>query len=434
MNKIDFNKILRPIVIVSLLFLVLLFGLKTYNYFQKIINSKYPIVSITASNNKVYRKGTKIEAKDFKVKAIHENGKETILTSSDVKLKNNIASSHGKYTTVTVELKEDSNITCDVKVENSRKKLVAFNCGNPNIEDVQAVLYSNGELCFEGSGNVLQYQESDFPWINLSDVEEIDNEYEIESITFEDGVHPLSMDYWFQDLEYLTYVDPIPSSVESMQGTFYGCTSLETTPDYSKCNNLLNMKECFSGCVSLINGSVIPEKVKTIESTFEECTSMINAPDFSQANELENATSAFSGCTSLVNVILPANVKILDFTFMNCINLQQMPEIPESVVSMNSTFMDDTSLSTLTIIPVQVKDVSECFSGCTKISGMLWVDGNPQSTDGCFSEAAIATTVDLQGNSDIMDVIANTGENITVDGKEPNPELASYEDVMGYEE
>ena len=60
----------------------------------------------------------------------------------------------------------------------------------------------------------------------------------------------------------------------------------------------------------------------------------------------------------------------------------------------------------------------------------LWVDGNPQEFGGCFQDAAVATTVDLQGNSSLMDALANTGTNITVNGNMPDPEIQDYDDVF----
>lgn len=49
---------------------------------------------------------------------------------------------------------------------------------------------------------------------------------------------------------------------------------------------------------------------------------------------------------------------------------------------------------------------------------------------GCFQDAAVATTVDLQGNSSLMDALANTGTNITVNGNMPDPEIQDYDDVF----
>ena len=108
-----------------------------------------------------------------------------------------------------------------------------------------------------------------------------------------------------------------------------------------------------------------------------------------------------------------------------------MPAIPETVEVMNSTFQGASSMIETSAIPASVQDVSNCFEGCTKIKGTLTVNGNPSRYSGFLMNAATATNIDLQGNSIMLDILAQESEenpNITVNGRTPNYEL-SYNDL-----
>lgn len=123
-------------------------------------------------------------------------------------------------------------------MKNHRDAILRFNCGNPNLKSVKATLYDNGELCFEGKGDVLQFE--NFPWLDSYDQQD---DYPIESVTFEDGVTPVVMDNWFNGLETLEYVGKLPSSIESLNATFSGCIALKEGADWSACTNLkISMK------------------------------------------------------------------------------------------------------------------------------------------------------------------------------------------------
>ena len=99
---------------------------------------------------------------------------------------------------------------------------------------------------------------------------------------------------------------------------------------------------------------------------------------------------------------------------------------------MDSAFYGNTRLKKVTNIPQNVEKASSCFNGCTKLEGMLWIDANPKEYSGFLGDAVTATTLDLQGNSKMLDVLANTAEdnlNITVNGKQPE-DITPYSDVV----
>lgn len=96
---------------------------------------------------------------------------------------------------------------------------------------------------------------------------------------------------------------------------------------------------------------------------------------------------------------------------------------------MESAFADDNSLSVVTSIPASVKNLNNAFAQCSKLTGTFRIDAEPEDYQGMFTDAAIATDLDLTGSSKALEVMALTagdGTNITVNGSAPNPE-AQYE-------
>jgi len=168
--------------------------------------------------------------------------------------------------------------------------------------NVQAKIYSTGELSFEGKGNT-QYFEDESPWYWYCDT----NEISITSASIDAAVKPLDMSKWFEDAD-ITTSPAIPETVTKMDGTFSGCKKLSTAPS-------------------------IPQSVKSMESTFERCTSLTTMPSFTNATGVTDMDRTFSNCKALTNITnLPVNVTALASTFYNCISLKTAPAIPESQV------------------------------------------------------------------------------------------------------
>ena len=140
----------------------------------------------------------------------------------------------------------------------------------------------------------------------------------------------------------------------------------------------------------------------------------------------------YSGCKKLAKLTLAPNLEDVESICRNCINLKEMPEIPESVKNMESAFYGDTGMKTVTNVPANVEKAGSCFNGCTKLEGILWIDANPKEYSGFLGDAVTATKLDLQGNSKMLDILANTSEdnlNITVNGQAPAENL-QYSDVI----
>lgn len=387
-----------------------------------------PIVSIEAENTKVYTKGDEISLSDFTVTATHENGKSTKLNAEDYELSSVSTAPTGDTTEITVYLAEDHNISCVAEVSMEREKVVGFQCGYPEVSNVTAVLYSNGELCFEGSGDVLVCSEGDFPWLDYDD----DDDYPITAVSFEEGVTPTDMNYWFEDIETLTYVAPIPASVKTMVRTFSDCSALTVAADWSACSSLLNVNEIYDGCTALVETYPLLPSIRTAERAYADCISLLACPDSSAAESLANCTEMYEGCEVLVKAEIPTGAQDITGIFSDCINLKDMPTIPDGVKNMTSAFEDDVSLTTLTAIPAGVETLTDAFSNCQLIHGDFTIDCNVESFENVFSGACVATKLNLIGASALLDAYANTNEygNVYVNGVSPNTGITDYQDVF----
>lgn len=415
----------KPIILLAVFGVIILIVCKIVPAVREHAAEKSPVTKITAENSKIYTQTDVIEAEDFDVVAIHENGAETKIPSNDIKLSKTTPDPTGNTTSIKVSAEGKS---CTVNVKNERNKIVTFECGNPDVSAVRAVLYSNGELSFEGEGDILAFSNEDFPWKSY----DVEDDYPVRSVTFEGTVTPTSMDGYFTDLETLSYVKSIPKTVESMVHTFSGCTSLTSVPDLTGCEHLYDLTESFQDCIALENTSAIPSSVKNMTGTFSGCTSLQTGADMKEAYGVDNADYLYADCIVLNDAKLPPSVRSIESAFENCINLKSMPEIPETVDYMPSCFAGDISMTNLGVIPAGVLDIGNAFDGCTKIRGVLTVNCNPESYSGFLNNTASATSLDLQGDSLVLDVLAATSEeneNITVNGKTPQWE-ADYSEIM----
>lgn len=409
----------KPLLIVGCFAIIFFIIGKGLPAIRDMIVGRSPIVGIEAENEKEYEKSSIIKISDFDLYYLHENGKRTRMSEEGVTISKDKPNKVGATTEVTLKKEKWE---CTVELKNKRHVVAEIECGKPNLKDVKATVYSNGELAFTGTGDILSYNNNDYLWLSFDGIDK----NPITSITFEDTVKPIYMDGYFRELHELEYVEYIPASVESLEGTFSGCSALKIAPDLEHCKNLLNMSHCFENCIAMVKPPSIPSSVKNLDSCFASCAELKEGTDVSHATGVMTAIQMYSGCSMLNKADLPPQVKVIDDAFKNCINMKKAPAIPESVESMSNTFQNNTSLVEASTIPANVRDVSGCFQGCAKLKGILIVNGNPKKYTGFLSKASIATNLDLQGNSKMLDILAQQGNenpNITVNGSKPNYDI-----------
>ena len=423
-----------PLIILGVFLLILLILGLIMPAINSAVADTEPIVSIKAENTNTYNRGDTINLDDFDITAVHDNGNESSLSSEDVKINKKSLDPIGETTTVEISLADDPTIKCDAEVKVSREKVVGFQCGYPEVTNVTAVLYSNGELCFEGTGDVLVCNEGEYPWFNYEGMEE----NPIVAVSFEEGVTPTNMNYWFESLESLTYVDKIPSSVKTMVRTFANCINLEQAADWSDCTNLLNISEVYSECTALESACDLLPSTRSAYRAYAGCVNLLSVPGSSKAEDLTNASQMYAQCTNLVEAEIGPSVQNMSGMFMDCINLKEMPELPASVQDASEAFANDVSLQMLTSIPRNVNKLTNMFYNCQLIHGELTIDCDVRDFDGMFADACPATNVNLVGKSKLLDAYANTNAdgNVYVNGKSADKSITAYEDVYsdGYEE
>lgn len=372
-----------------------------------------PVTGIEVTNKKTYAQGQTIKKSDFDVKYIHKNGTKTDAPKENISLSRKRPAKTGATTKVTVTcVNGEEEYTETLQVKNRREVVLKFNCGSPDLKSVQAVLYSNGELCFEGEGDVRQFNE--FPWKSY------EADTEIISVTFTESVTPTIMDHWFSDMETLTYVPLIPASVTSAAQTFANDTALQTGPDLTACTGLLNTTSMFEGCSSLEELSALPASVRVADAMCKDMVSLKAAPDLSGSTGLAQANEMFSGCTNLITASVPPGLVSGESMYAECINLKEMPGMPETVTNMAGMFQGDYSLTTVTNVPAACTDYSNCFSNCTSLQGTLTINAETSAWGGFLDGAAVATDLDLTGSSSQLALIGEEyyGEmNLTINGQ-----------------
>ena len=201
------------------------------------------------------------------------------------------------------------------------------------------------------------------------------------------------LDFTFDGIKELKKLPVIPDTVISLYNTFRYCNikTVEYLPD-----NVENMQGTFYGCETLEKVKKLPNKVKNLSWTFRGCTNL---------NEVS---------------YIPQNTENMQATFMECSNLKISPDIPEKVTNMNSTFSLCVNLTTVNRIPSSVINMINTFSGCTNLQGELIIDSSVKGEliegkkdyEGCLWQACMAQgkNLKIKGACKVLDeIIATSG-------------------------
>ena len=295
-------------------------------------------------------------------------------------------------------LSEDSGAS-DVDIDNATKALEAarkvfidaqkqgdnpfaqiqWEIGSPTASDVIAVLYDDGNLSFEGNGDVQEYPAGRVPWYS--------NRAKILSGSFEDGVAPKSLAWYFSSCPNLTKVESLPNGVESVRGIFSSCYKLEKSPAipdsvkdmtaaFDDClifseapvlpDGVTNLSSTFRLCRALTQAPAIPDGVTTLASTFDGCSKLTQAPAI--PDSVTTLERAFSASAIVEAPVIPNSVTNMVSAFSSCASLVKAPVIPNSVTNMSSTFVACTSLTEVPLIPHSVTDMTRTFYDCPSIT------------------------------------------------------------------
>ena len=182
--------------------------------------------------------------------------------------------------------------------------LASGKCG----DNLDWILYTNGELVISGTGNMYNYSSDNYaPWYVYKD--------KITNITLPEAL-TLIGNYAFYQCRNLKYIPEglfdKCTEVTSFDGTFYYCDNLTEIPAGLFDNNT---------------------KVASFHSTFSHCESLTSIPAglFDSCTEVTTFYGTFYKCKSLQTIpegLFDNNTKVTKFsnTFTECSNLKEIPE------------------------------------------------------------------------------------------------------------
>ena len=142
-------------------------------------------------------------------------------------------------------------------------------------------------------------------------------------------------------------------------------------------------KTKYSNMLSSINGN----DVINLTFTYAQCTNLLNTPELS--SKTKDMSYTFFCCESLTTVSnLPSNVKNLVSTFDQCYSLINVSSIPSSVINMKRTFGCCESLLKAPDMSkaVNVTNMYGTFEECELLSGEIEINCNPIEYEYCFGK------------------------------------------------
>lgn len=385
---------------------VAMIGMVGYSKLSASLNKDPAVTSIQAEFVGEVSPGENFTKSMFNVKGVTETGK--LVKLNDFSSKTTAAAQNGDSCEVEIT-SQGQSATAIVNI--TREPVFEQNIGYPNEEDATVICYSNGDLEFEGKGELTNFGTS-LPWKDC----EYTHVYIDETLQIE------SMDSWFEGNENLVYCTNIPKSVKTMKKTFANCKALEKAPDYFQCSNLKIMDYAFSGCEALKEIDILPVNVSSAQYAFEGCISLQKPADLSKTSNLQDISGLHNGCSNLREATeIPNSVIYMSETFMNCLNIKAAVRFPEKVLDISSAYAGDSALEIGASIPEGVTDFSGCYQGCSALSGTLEINSDTEAFDSAL--------VDATTNGDKLAISGNSGNLLAIqkDAKNSNIILADPE-------
>lgn len=142
------------LILVGVVFLVL-------PKFRKEAAPEKPETIKVEAAEKSYAAGSRLSEKNFRVYGI--SGKQ-LLDADTYSVSPAKVPAHGHSVTVEVSSKAYPDIKAEITVLIDRDESVRYKIGRENPDDVEAVLYSNGDLEITGKGSVRNFKSDSAPW------------------------------------------------------------------------------------------------------------------------------------------------------------------------------------------------------------------------------------------------------------------------------
>ncbi len=217
-----------------------------------------------------------------------------------------------------------------------------------------------------------------------------------------------------QEIQHLDYLNT--SQVTSMNGMFYGCSSLTylnvSSFDTSKVTDMSIMFQKCSGLTSLDVSNFDTGKVRSMTAFFDHCSSLTTL-DVSNFNttSVENMTQLFNYCSSLTALDLSNFVtdRVYSMTLMfgSCSNLTTLDLSnfnTANVNDMSRMFYGCSKLNTLKISNFNTDKVTKLYNmfyGCTELTTLnlhAWNTSQVTSMENLFRDASKLKTIYVGSN------------------------------------
>ena len=296
------------LILVGVVFLVL-------PKFRKEAAPEKPETIKVEAAEKSYAAGSRISEKNFRVYGI-SGKKKQLLDADTYSVSPAKVPAHGHSVTVEVSSKAYPDIKAEITVLIDRDESVRYKIGRENPDDVEAILYSNGDLEISGKGSVRNFKSDSAPW----------KKYSVHITSCAEGCIALE-----KAME-------LPGNIKQAKKAFYGDTALIEGADTTACMQLENMDSMYYGCMALAS---------------------VQIPD--SAKELSNICN---GCVNLKEVHIPSSAQKMNSSFFGCTALESITgEIPSSCTDSGNLFSGCKFLSgTLTVSCTSRTTLSSSFS------------------------------------------------------------------------
>lgn len=359
-------------------------GIMGYSKVSEKLNADPVITGIQAEFVGEVEPGGTLRRSMFDVKGITEGGK--LVNINNFSSETTEAANNGS--TCEIEL-ESQGYKTTVIADITREPIFQKYIGYPEEESAIVTCYANGDLEFTGKGSITNFK-GGFPW----------SEYEYSHVYIDETLEIDNIDNWFEGNENLVYCDNLPKNLKTMKKAFYGCSSLQKTPNYFHCSDLKIMDYAFSGCKNLTEIDIIPVNVTSVRYAFENCSKMQTPVNLSKTSNLNDVTGLHSGCINLREPTpIPDSVIYMNETYMNCINIKKAVPFPPNTQEAIATYSGDTGLLTGATIPESVLNYSKCYSNCIALNGNLEINSDtPDYSDVLSGATTNGDKLKLSGN------------------------------------
>lgn len=184
---------------------------------------------------------------------------------------------------------------------------------------------------------------------------------------------------------------PTHWAFHSFKAAFRNCTNLKSVTGINL-TDVTNMRNMFLGCTNLESISYTGNPVSV------------------------NMTNTYMECEKLTTVSIEG-ANTLDGTCTDCKSLTTVTgTINSNCHSMVGTFINCISLSSIFNIPSSINNISNAFSGCIALRNPPVFEGNNISAAYAFNSSGITSTPDLSKFTNVQGMFSGCGDLTTVNG------------------